>query len=787
MTRRKRPRFLLWLAIASLAVIVVVATSAFSQLRRSLPRLDGEAALPGLAAAASIERDARGVVRISAETELDAVRALGFAHGQDRFFQMDLARRASAGEMSALLGRMAAAYDRQRRWHRFRHRAEEIMAALPAEEQAVLAAYAEGVNAALAGLRARPPEYLLLRTRPERWVPADSLLVGFSMYLDLQDGYGFLERRRALVRRLMTPEVAAFFLDHPAAFEKPLDGSRLPEPPLPRAEHFPHLERGGGDLLPVDAPEESGLPGSNAWTAGPEATADGRAWLANDIHLPTSVPGIWYRATVGYTATDGRPVEVHGATMPGVPVFVAGSNGRLAWGVTNAPVAHLRLLEIEAAGDGRWRLAGGIGDAFALERHEETITWKDGSSDTLVIEETPYGPVFPLTERAEETETKPVVHWVAHRPGALSLGLRRLETAASVEEAVRARTMMRNTALNLHLADRDGATAWALIGRVLGPEAPGEPPIILDPKELPLVRDPGDGIIWNANHRMLGGAAHERTGEHRYADDSRAVRIHRRLTETAPHTRATFASLQWDEVSLLIARWHRLAREVAEKLGEEDRALALSLLEAPEGRAAAASAGYLLVRQFREATHLGVVGRLLAPCYDSDPQFSHRALNVEAPVWRLVQDRPPGLAAEGSDWESELADYLLTALRRWQVRERAVPVRTWGEFNRLQVRHPISSAIPATRRWLDMEDRPLSGDLFTPLVRFRGFQASLRLIVSPGQEAEGLLQTPAGQSGHFLSPFYRSGHRAWLENDHDALLPGPAVHRLELRPEEERG
>ena len=106
----------------------------------------------------------------------------------------------------------------------------------------------------------------------------------------------------------------------------------------------------------------------------------------------------------------------------------------------------------------------------------------------------------------------------------------------------------------------------------------------------------------------------------------------------------------------------------------------------------------------------------------------------------------------------------------------------WSEYNRTSFRHPLSAAVPGLGRWLDMPSRAIPGDLYTPRVSWRAVAASERMVVTPGREAEGIMQMPTGQSGHPLSPFYRNSHDAWVSGDPTPLLPGPALHTLRLTP-----
>ena len=167
-------------AVAALLVIVVVV-AAFFAVRGSLPDTDGEIRVAGLESAATIDRDAAGIPVITAANRADLAFATGYAHGQDRFFQMDLIRRQAAGELSALVGAAAVEVDKSYRFHRFRARAAAVLAAADPDEVALLDAYAAGVNAGLDSLSARPFEYFLLRSEPKPWAAEDSILAVYAM------------------------------------------------------------------------------------------------------------------------------------------------------------------------------------------------------------------------------------------------------------------------------------------------------------------------------------------------------------------------------------------------------------------------------------------------------------------------------------------------------------------------------------------------------------------------------------------------------------------------------
>ena len=195
-------KYLKRIGLGVLGLGAVSVISAGLVLRASLPLLDGQHAMPGLGAAVTMQRDDSGVVTIRGTDRVDVAQALGFAHAQDRFFQMDLSRRNSAGELSALFGAVALGSDKEKRIHRFRELSRRLWRGMSDQEHRLLEAYSQGVNQGLAAMDSRPFEYWLLGLEPQPWLPEDSLLVQYSMFLDLNDGSGESEAFRVAVQKM---------------------------------------------------------------------------------------------------------------------------------------------------------------------------------------------------------------------------------------------------------------------------------------------------------------------------------------------------------------------------------------------------------------------------------------------------------------------------------------------------------------------------------------------------------------------------------------------------------
>ena len=207
-------------------------------LRGSLPPLDGRRALDGLGADVVVERDANGIPTVRADGKEDACRALGYLHAQDRFFQMDLMRRQSAGELAELFGAAALPRDREARRHRFRWRAARTVGRFDPEQRRWLTAYTEGVNAGLAALETRPVGVLPVARRPRPWSTEDTILVVDAMTMSLQEHDGLDERLRQAVLDTYGAEALAFLRPLVRERTAALDGSSMPAPPVPDAAHL---------------------------------------------------------------------------------------------------------------------------------------------------------------------------------------------------------------------------------------------------------------------------------------------------------------------------------------------------------------------------------------------------------------------------------------------------------------------------------------------------------------------------------------------------------------------
>jgi penicillin amidase len=785
--------------LGSLLLLVIVAAAAvYLLLRASLPDLDGRAPGRGLAAGVTIERDALGVVTLRARNRGDLAWATGYAHGQDRFFQMDLTRRLAAGELSELLGAVALDNDREMRVHRFRHVAGRVLERASAAERELLERYAAGVNAGLQSLGSRPYEYWLLRAKPVEWRPADTLLVVFAMYVDLTYSGFETDAARGRVRSAVPEALYRFIYPGGTEWDAPVVGEPLPVEPVPPASVY-DLRTGGTPVAAaIGADDPELVPGSNNWALAGAHTASGAAIIANDMHLGLDVPIIWYRARMQLEApgADEPRLDLAGVTLPGTPLLVVGSNGSVAWGFTNSYGDWTDLVTLDVNPATPDRYATPEGDA-PFEVVTERIRVRGREDDLLEIRGTRWGPVTGEDERG-----RPVVSaWIAHHPIATNLVMMQLENARDAASALDIATRSGIPPQNFVVADAAGQVGWTIMGQV--PIRAGYDPRVpsswttagsgwrgwLSPGDHPRLVNPADGHIWTANARVVAGHALELIGDSGYALGSRAGQIRDRLLALSSAREKDMLAIQLDDRVRVYDRWRdRLIRrlDAAALAGHPRRAEAGKLVAAWNGRATADSPGFRILRAWRDRVRRHVFAVLThAVPRDARSGELRPPSQFEGPLWQLLSSEPPHLLdSRYDDWRGFELAMLDEALAGLAERCETLAACTWGKQNRARIRHPLSRAVPMLARFLDMPAVELPGDTLAIRVQTPAFGASERFAVSPGREEDGYLHMPGGQSGHPLSPYYRAGFDAWVKGEPLPFLPGAARHTLSLYPAE---
>lgn len=777
----------LWLAAGLAGLLGAIGLMI---LWRTRPVRDGEWPLLGLTGPVRIERDRWGSPRLTAQNRLDAVRALGWLHAQDRFLQMDINRRLAAGELADLFGAGALSIDRQHRPHRCRARAEALYASLPATDKNLLEAYCAGVTAGLERLGGRPWEYWLLCARPKPWRPVDCLLTGYAMYFNLQNPGSPADWVRGRLRDRLTPAVFAFLFSNGSAWDAPLAGGPRPILPPPPMAEWP-VDQTGGMKSPAvpDAAEatETGAPGSNQWAVEGWRMGGGPAWLANDMHLGLSQPGVWYFAALHYRRPGGQPVQVTGVTLPGLPLVVTGSNGHIAWGFTNSYADTQDWVEIvPAAGSpDRYLTANGPEE---YRRFTEIVSVRGGRPERLSVRETRWGPVQP-----GEGGRLRVSQWVGNQAWALDMRLADLETAVAVEEALDIAAQSNLPAQNILVAGRSGQIGWTIAGALparLDPSSAWSGALPLrsdDPNASWLGRRPPatyprrtiftEGWAATANNVVWTEPTQKPLGNGGQVEDGRAWQIAKRLRELPRPAPRDLAAIQLDTEVFFQRRWRDLLVAVL------DGGVGSSILEARKWtalrqqltveawRAGPDSVVHRLVREFRDEVRLRLTEKHLG--------LGEAAAGLDLKA--VIREEPIYLLAREARWQPDLEAAARAIVTRMEAGGGVDDYR-WGKRNRLTLHHPFGLMIRPLGWWLDIRDGEMPGDFCVPRVQGPNFGASVRFVVAPGRESEGLLQLPGGACGHPFSPYYSAGHDEWRTGQSRPFLGTGARDTMMLHP-----
>jgi penicillin amidase len=791
--------------LAAAAVLGVVALAGAAsgglwmrgRIVACLPMLDGSRALRGLASPVHVARDALGVPTVEGASRMDVARATGWLHAQDRFFQMDLLRRKGAGELAELFGPLALPLDREARMHGFRRLAGEVLARESPERQALIGAYAQGVNAGLADLRSKPWEYVVLRTEPRPWSPEDCLLITYAMTLDLQESTGQYVRSLSAIRDDLGPASLAFFAPLSTPADAALDGSLSAGAPIPPASEVDLRRRGPGPAAALAGSPPWGdreEPGSNSFAVAGALAAGGSALLANDMHLRLGVPNIWYRMSLKWPGH-----EETGVTIPGAPTVVAGSTGKVAWGFTNSNAGTGDIIIVSPSISPELYHGPRNGALVPFEKRTETVAVRGSKPVTMDFSWTVWGPVVGDAPGGRQL----VLHWTADDPAATNVDLLELEDARDVSDAVEIAHHVGIPAQNFVVADAAGRIAWTVAGLLpkrVGYD--GRLPVswsfgdrrwdgFLASRDVPTIISPAGGLIWTANNRTVGGRPLEALGDSGYAIAARAAQIRGDLESLArrggPIGPADLLAVQLDNRALMLESWHALLMATLSPESVARRGSRAALLEAATkwgGRADAGSVGYGIVRDFRLAVAHRVFDPIFAPCAEKDPDFTWTRLNYEQPLETLVRARPGHLLDPSyRTWDDLLEEAADDVSHAYEKSGEDPRTATWGQRNSARIEHPFARRLPRwAASWLGMPADPLPGDSNMPRVLGPSFGASERFVVSPGHEAAGIFHMPGGQCANPCSPYFRAGHEAWVRGDPTPFLPGPAEHTLVLDP-----
>ena len=793
-------------ALAAAAVAVVAYLAA-----RSLPDYDQTQAVAGLSAPVEIVRDTANVPHIFGEADADVFFGLGYAHAQDRLWQMVVLRRTAQGRLSEIFGRRTLEIDTLMRRFGLYRAAQASVAAQDDRTKAALEAYAEGVNARLAEINAESlgrgaPEFFIFDAAIAPWQPADSLALIKVMALQLS-GHLSAEVRRARLSLALEgrPGAVADLLPEapgPGVAALPEYAALLPERPATR-----QVAAAPDDpLWPVPRPERAGA--SNAWAAAPARAAAGGTLLANDPHLGLSAPAIWYLARLELSAGG-----VIGATIPGIPAVLSGRSDRLGWGLTSSYLddQDVFLEEVNPDAPGEYRTPDGWAP---FETRRSIVEIKGEAPVTVTLRHTENGPVLPPGRFGLEAVTPPghvaAVSWTALSEADTSLGAAiGLMYAGTVEEALDAAA--RYVAPSQMLTVVDGERiAMKLIGamprRDAAHQTQGRMPAFGHRREnrwqgvLPYAANPGfvdppGSLLGNTNNKVVDRPFPLHVS-HRWGDTQRVERWRRLMQGREIHTRDSFVEAQLDTVSytartllpLVGADLWFTGEAAPAGTPERRRQRALALLAEWNGEMNEHRPEPLIYAAWMRALQDRLIRDDLGPLADT---FTHlRPLFVER-VFRDVDGAAAWCDIRRSAAEESCTDIARLALDDalvWIAETHGDDLESlrWGDAHQATHDHQALGEVPLLRYFVNIRQSTSGGD--NTLMRgltagegpapFRNVHAAgYRGVYDFADPDSSLFVISTGQSGHFLSRHYDDLGQLWRRGDYVRMSLDPELAR----------
>jgi penicillin amidase len=793
-------RFVKWVGTGLAGLVGLAAIAAgigYLLLRNTVPSASGRLALPGLSEPAEVVRDREGVPHIFAKTSDDLYMALGFVHAQDRLWQMELQRRTGQGRLSEIFGERTFGADVFLRTLDLYGHAERSLATLPAEAARALEAYARGINAFLTrplGLLEPPlpPEFLLLRHRPEPWRAADSIVIIKLMALSLSMNINQEILRLTLAAQGLTSAEIEDLM--------PLDAAEAP-PPLPEIAGLYPLNRkaaarraDASDLFDGLVGGAIGTGASNNWVVSGARTRSGKPMLANDPHLRLEAPAIWYLAHLALQLPAGGTANAAGASLPGVPLIVLGRGDHVAWGFTNTgPDVEDIFIEKVNPDNPREYLTPEGWLPFSVE--EMAIAVKDAGVRKVERRRTRHGPVLPgfyrNLERLLDANHVAALRWTALSDDDTTIAAGLFDPAMrSVADYMERMRLFVVPMQSMVVADTSGRIGMIAPGRVPVRDAAnkvaGRAPVpgwdatydwkgYLKFDDLPRDDNPNVGAIGTANARMVDpGYPHHLTYD--WEPAFRQQRIKQLVFDADKHDLASMRAAQTDVLSLAVARLQPLMIAAAQAGGSVEDGVLDQLTVWDATMQPDRPEPLIFTAWMREAVR-AIYHEDLGEAFDRYLGYRATALI------RLLEGR-----ATSRDWcddrttpERESCGAVLAgALNRalYDLRLRYGGDRSkwrWGQAHAAFSEHRPFGLVGGLAPFFNIEVPSGGGnytlnrgqaDLGAEQPFANRHAASFRAIYDLADLDRSLFIHTTGQSGNPLSPFYRSFAQRWSKGDY---------------------
>ena len=722
----------------------------------SKPKIEGEAVFPGLTSQVRIVTDEWGVPHIVAENEEDLFFACGFIHAKERMWQMDLLRRAGSGRLSEILGKAALHEDKILRNFGLKDAALKDYSLLSTRMKDLLLVYCRGVNAWMKTQKYRwPPEYILLRCRPEPWTPLDSLAIKQVMALLLCVDYTSEALRGNLVQRFGSEKALEILEEDIVAL--PVELTNLSQ------------------IEMIQSPE---FQGSNSWVISGDKTGSKNPLLANDPHLEISVPPIWFEIHLKCPTIDAT-----GVSLPGAPFVMIGHNESIAWGITNS-AADVQDLYIEKLNDSEDMYLDVDGWKPLLKKVELIKIKGQREPERFEVLWTSRGPI--VTPTVLQSEMTLSLRWVIYEGGQTAEAFYRINRAQSWEDFSDAIKLMDAPSQNFIYGDTEGNIGYYLSGKIplreresaLFPypawKEEGSWQGFLAEENKPIVFNPQEQSIVTANHNITP-VDYPFYISMDWDVPYRADRVKELLEQRESHSIESFMQIQNDIFNKKAEIFLSYLRDIesVEESSQKGFAL-LKRWDMQMGKGAEPA----LYNVFLEVLSRNVFSDELEEDYLS---FNQKTRRKQAGLLRLMSSPESSWwddinTPEVETWKDMINKSMKDAYESLTDKKGTLEEWDWEDMHSLKFQHVLGQ-VPLFS-FFNSGRFPVSGDRFTVKASFsENYEtthgASYRLIVDLSDWTNSVCVLTSGQSGHFLSSHYDDQISLWLDGLYHPMLYRP--------------
>jgi penicillin amidase len=786
--------------VSSLLILMGLSVSLIYYFAsRSLPTYDKDLQTGFVSAPVEIVRNNANVPHIFGQRDEDVFFGLGYAHAQDRLWQMVILRRTAQGRLSEVFGPETSKIDQLIRRLDIYPLSVQSVSALSDHTRAMMTAYANGVNARINevntdALGRGAPEMFLFNAPIAPWRVADSLSIQRVMALQLAS---HLEEDvlRARVSLLVPDEqrLSDIMPDDPGT-----GIAALPEYAalVPGSERYAATTPEAPHRLNPFKPR--GLAGaSNAWAAAPTRSAAGGTLMANDPHLELSAPAIWYLARMELSKGG-----VIGGTIPGIPAILTGRSDDLGWGLTSAYLDDQDVLieELNPANPNEYRTPNGYKE---FKSRKSIINIKDADPITLTLRWSDNGPILPGSQFDLGTITPPghvaAISWTALSPNDTSMDAAiGLMYADGIREAITAAEAYVSPAQNLTLVDRD-TIAMKTVGanprRSVRHQSQGRLPSLGWRPEnrwqgrMPYASNPEfiapiGGILGNTNNKTVDRAFPLHMS-FSWGDSQRVHRWERLMQGRQVHTRDSFIEAQLDTVSftarsilpLVAADLWFTGQSAPDGTQARQRERALALLAEWNGEMNEHLPEPLIYSAWMRALQTRIIQDELGPLATEfthlEPLFIERVFrDVDgASVWCDV------IQSSAKESCSDVARLALDDALIWIEEKYGSNLESlrWGDAHQATHDHPVLGKVPLLRNFVNIRQSTSGGDntlqrgktLGTGPDPFLNYHAAAyRGVYDFADPDSSVFIISTGQSGHFLSRYYDDMAQLWRRGEY---------------------